>query len=61
MVKYPIRYWLLVSISLALGGALAMGKDYLSGRGHLAFGATFFGLGVAFIVALIPWLRSPGR
>lgn len=58
MSIYPVRYWLLVSVSLMLGGVLAVGGDYLRGGHDIPFGVTFLGVGVGLMVALIPWLRK---
>lgn len=56
MNRYPIRYWLLVGLSLIVGGAIAFFKEVRGGQ-HASFGTTFIALGVAFILAVCAWMR----
>lgn len=52
MNRYPIRYWLLVGISLILGGVLAIFKGVVRSGQNTAFSATTIALGIAFILAV---------
>lgn len=51
MRRYAFRYWLFTGECLALGGLLAMLVAAGGATGNLPFGATFFMLGVAMMVA----------
>ena len=62
MNRYPLRYWFVVSISCMFAGAAAMLREVVRHGGSLAFGGTFFFLGLFVGVALKVWIakNAPG-
>ena len=58
MNRYPIRYWIVVAVSLILGGGFALLKEVLRSGHHAAFGATFIFLGIAILLAIGAWMKT---
>jgi hypothetical protein len=54
MMRYPVRYWLVVGISVALGGSIRFAKDYLTNSSGTAFAALFAFMGLATLLAVAP-------
>ena len=52
MNQYPVRYWIVVAVSLILGGSAALTKEIAEGGQHVAFGALFLLLGAAILAAI---------
>ena len=52
MNRYPMRYWLVVAVSLILGGSVAFFRETIRGGQYTPFGATFIALGLAIIIAV---------
>jgi membrane-bound metal-dependent hydrolase YbcI (DUF457 family) len=61
MNKYPIRFWLLTSLSFMVAGGITIVLDMFSHNGHEAFGGTFFFWGLGIWIALKIWLKKYGR
>ncbi|MHB1587444.1 MAG: hypothetical protein ACYCRH_08385 [Acidiferrobacteraceae bacterium] len=57
----PVRFWLLGSLTLIIGGLIALLESATSGARHLAFGATFFALGIVTLVVIGVWLKACGN
>lgn len=51
MSRHPFRFWLFIGQCAALGGFLSMVIVASGAEGKLPYGATFFLLGIAFMVA----------
>lgn len=58
MNRYPIRYWIVVAVSLMLGGGFALLKEVLRSGDHAAFGGTFIFLGIAILLAIGAWMKT---
>lgn len=56
MNRYPLRYWIVVSFSLMAGGAVSFFSDVLSSKGNMAFGGTFFILGLGICITIKMWV-----
>ena len=53
MRRYPYRYWVFSGESTTLGGVVSIFIDSQTKGGYIAYGATFFLLGLAMIVASV--------
>jgi hypothetical protein len=58
MIKYPSRYWFVVSYSLLIGGGISMLKDVIENNDRGPVGAWFFMSGFFIAVALTLWNRK---
>lgn len=59
MRRNPVRFWLLGSLTLIIGGLTALLDGATSG-GRLAFGATFV-LGIVMLGVINVWLKGWGK
>lgn len=60
MKRFPIRFWLLASYSLMLGGLSAMSAAIISHDGREAVGGTFFFVGLLGWATIVAWIKNFG-
>jgi hypothetical protein len=53
MMKFPWRYWFVVSYSLAIGGAVTALRDSIEQNGHEGVGGSFLIVGLFIAVAVM--------
>jgi len=53
MNRYPVRYWVVISISMLMGGIGNVLKALFQDGGNVIFGFTFIFTGLALMVALL--------
>lgn len=56
MNRYPLRYWIVASFSLMVGGMVSFLLDALSTGGDKAFGGTFFMWGLGMCITVRVWI-----
>lgn len=61
MNRYPIRYWIVVAVSLILGGSAALLKEVMVGGHHAAFGTLFALWGISILLAIGILMRIRGK
>ena len=61
MNRYPVRYWMVVAVSLILGGSMALMKEIATDGQHAAFGALFLFLGATILAAIGILMRMRDR
>lgn len=53
MKRNPLHFWMVAAISLVLGGIALFMEEFSADGQHLAFGGTFFFVGVAIFCAIL--------
>ena len=61
MTKYPIRFWMLASLSLIASGGITIVLDVFLDHGHEAFGGTFLFWGFGIWITLKILLKKYGQ
>lgn len=61
MMRFPLRYWIVVSYSLIIGGAVLAGKSLIEGHERSGVGGSVLILGLFMGGALAVWIRTFAR